>query len=224
MKQIFNGSFPSFFTLHKEFNTKQGFCLMENWSVAFQHQEFLFLWLTMNMSFWNRPAIGFLPWTGNAITILYLNFILNPQLGWNMWQTPLILFIQMKQREECFHLHQGKRFNAASLDYSILSFLHKNSYSHWIVDKVIGQEVYRNIGFSLTAIFITVLLFLLSLKCSIMVIICLSFTIIEVAGFMHFWGLTLDVISCNTLVVAVGLCVDFSVHIAHRFLASPGDR
>ena len=41
---------------------------------------------------------------------------------------------------------------------------------------------------------------------------------------MHFWGLTLDVVSCNILVICVGLCVDFSVHIAHRFLATPGDR
>merc|ERR1711915_186287 len=49
-------------------------------------------------------------------------------------------------------------------------------------------------------------------------------TIIEVAGFMHFWGLTVDVISCNTLVISVGLCVDFSAHIAHRFLMTSGTR
>lgn len=97
-------------------------------------------------------------------------------------------------------------------------------YSNWIVDKVIGKEIYQNIGCSLVAIFITVLIFLCSLRCSIMVILCVGVTIIEVAGFMHFWGLTLDIISCNTLVIAVGLCVDFSVHIAHRFLATPGDK
>ena len=87
-----------------------------------------------------------------------------------------------------------------------------------------GQEIYQNIGSSLVAIFFTVLVFLASIRCSIMVILCVGITIVEVAGFMHFWGLTLDVISCNTLVIAVGLCVDFSVHIAHRFLATPGDR
>eukprot|EP00090_Calanus_glacialis_P022071 TRINITY_DN34049_c0_g1_i2.p1 TRINITY_DN34049_c0_g1~~TRINITY_DN34049_c0_g1_i2.p1 ORF type:complete len:564 (-),score=121.57 TRINITY_DN34049_c0_g1_i2:171-1631(-) len=97
-------------------------------------------------------------------------------------------------------------------------------YSNWIVDKVIGQEIYQNMGSSLVAIFFTVLVFLASIRCSIMVILCVGITIVEVAGFMHFWGLTLDVISCNTLVIAVGLCVDFSVHIAHRFLATPGDR
>ena len=42
---------------------------------------------------------------------------------------------------------------------------------------------------------------------------------IQVAGFMHFWDLTIDVISCNTLVISIGLCVDFSAHIAHGFLS-----
>ena len=36
---------------------------------------------------------------------------------------------------------------------------------------------------------------------------------------MHFWDLTIDVISCNTLVISIGLCVDFSAHIAHGFLS-----
>ena len=41
---------------------------------------------------------------------------------------------------------------------------------------------------------------------------------------MHFWGLTVDVFSCNTLVISIGLCVDFSAHIAHGFLSTSGDR
>ena len=58
---------------------------------------------------------------------------------------------------------------------------------------------------------------------------------------MHFWGLTVDVITCNTLVsrhkidpnrgnvflcqvISIGLCVDFSAHIAHYFLSSHGNR
>ena len=35
---------------------------------------------------------------------------------------------------------------------------------------------------------------------------------------MHFWGLTIDTVSCNNLIIAIGLCVDYSAHIAHRFL------
>ena len=28
--------------------------------------------------------------------------------------------------------------------------------------------------------------------------------------------------SCNNLIIAIGLCVDYSAHIAHRFLIEPG--
>jgi len=97
-------------------------------------------------------------------------------------------------------------------------------YANWVTDKVIQRELYRNIGSSILAIFLTILLFLGSFRGALFVIFCVTATIIEVAGFMHFWGLTVDVITCNTLVISIGLCVDFSAHIAHYFLASHGDR
>lgn len=97
-------------------------------------------------------------------------------------------------------------------------------YSNWETDKVIGSELYQNMVSSLIAIFLTVLIFLGSLRGACIVIFCVAATIIEVAGFMHFWGLTVDVISCNTLVISIGLCVDFSAHIAHGFLSHHGTR
>ena len=56
------------------------------------------------------------------------------------------------------------------------------------------------------------------------VFFCVAATIVNVAGFMHFWGLTIDMITCNCLVISIGLCVDFSVHIAHAFQIGKGDR
>ena len=43
-------------------------------------------------------------------------------------------------------------------------------------------------------------------------------------GFMHFWGLTIDVVSSVLVIVSTGLCVDFSVHVAHAFLSNEGTR
>jgi len=97
-------------------------------------------------------------------------------------------------------------------------------YANWVTDKVIQWELYRNIGSSILAIFLTILLFLGSFRGALFVLFCVTATIVEVAGFMHFWGLTVDVITCNTLVISIGLCVDFSAHIAHYFLTSRGDR
>jgi len=39
---------------------------------------------------------------------------------------------------------------------------------------------------------------------------------------MHFWGLTVDVISCVNLEIAIGLTVDYSAHVAHTFLIQKG--
>ena len=95
-------------------------------------------------------------------------------------------------------------------------------YANWLADKVIEQELFQNLGCAIAAIFITVLLFLASLRGALLVIFCVVSTITEVAGFMHLWGLTMNVLTCMTLVISVGLCVDFSAHIVHFFLAASG--
>ena len=42
-------------------------------------------------------------------------------------------------------------------------------------------------------------------------------------GFMHFWGLTIDVVAATNIIISVGLCVDFSAHIAHSFMHQRSD-
>lgn len=37
---------------------------------------------------------------------------------------------------------------------------------------------------------------------------------------MHVWGLTIDVVSCIGLQLAVGLCVDYAAHIGHTFMTT----
>ena len=41
---------------------------------------------------------------------------------------------------------------------------------------------------------------------------------------MHFWGLTIDTVSCINLVLAIGLCVDYAAHIGHTFMTKKGTR
>ena len=40
---------------------------------------------------------------------------------------------------------------------------------------------------------------------------------------LFFWGMTIDTISCMCIVLIVGLCVDYSVHIAHAFNVARGE-
>ena len=53
-----------------------------------------------------------------------------------------------------------------------------------------------------------------------MAILAILLTLTDIIGFLHFWGITIDIISCINIVLAIGLCVDYSVHICHAFLVA----
>ena len=79
-------------------------------------------------------------------------------------------------------------------------------------------------GLSLLCVFITTVLLIQNIPACVLVLSCVFLTLVNVGGFIHFWGLTIDVISCVNLVIAVGLCVDYSAHIAHCFMAQTGEK
>ena len=74
----------------------------------------------------------------------------------------------------------------------------------------------------MAAIFIVVLVLLANLSICIMVLLTVIFTLVDIVGFLHFWNITIDIISCVNIVLAIGLCVDYSVHIGHAFLVARG--
>merc|ERR1711902_73305 len=49
-------------------------------------------------------------------------------------------------------------------------------------------------------------------------------TLVDIVGYLYFWDITIDIVSCINIVISVGLCVDYSVHIGHCFVVSPGTR
>ena len=97
-------------------------------------------------------------------------------------------------------------------------------YAAWETDEVIAEEVYRNISLALLCVFLSTLLFIADLRGAVIIIFVVFITLVDVGGFLHFWGITIDTVSCNNLVIAIGLCVDYSVHVTHRFLNEPGSR
>ena len=74
----------------------------------------------------------------------------------------------------------------------------------------------------MVCVFCVTLLLLCNIQICIMVILIVVCTLTDIIGFLHFWGMTIDIISCINIVLAVGLCVDYSVHIGHAFLISKG--
>ena len=97
-------------------------------------------------------------------------------------------------------------------------------YSAWETDEVISFELYRNIGLALLCVFVVTLIFICDFVGALMIILCVFLTLVNVGGFMHFWGLTIDTVSCNNLIIAIGLCVDYSAHVTHRYLGESGTK
>jgi len=103
-------------------------------------------------------------------------------------------------------------------------FPYAYGYAAWETDEVIAEEVYRNIAVAVVCVFLTTLIFICNLRGALLIISCVLLTLVNVGGFMHFWGLTIDTVSCNNLIIAIGLCVDYSAHVTHRFLVETGSK
>ena len=96
------------------------------------------------------------------------------------------------------------------------AFSHSLVYAAWETDEIIGGELWRNLGLALLAVLVVTLLLLGSVRLCILVLATVLLTLVDLIGFLHFWGITIDIISCINVILAVGFCVDYSCHIAHR--------
>ena len=84
--------------------------------------------------------------------------------------------------------------------------------------EVITTELMRNILLALVAIFACTLLLIANLFTSLIVVVNVFITLVNVGGFMHFWGLTIDTSSAVLLTVAMGLAVDYAAHVGEFIL------
>ncbi len=106
------------------------------------------------------------------------------------------------------------------VNFTTKSFTYAENYAAWETDEVIGFELGRNLGLASAAIFLITLAMLADLKLCCLVLLTVGLTIVDVIGMIYFWGLTIDTVSCMGIIVVVGLCVDYSAHIAHSFRVS----
>ena len=95
-------------------------------------------------------------------------------------------------------------------------------YTAWETDEIIGFEMMRNIGLALACVFLITLILLGNFPICLLVLNNVAITVADIVGFLHFWGITIDIVSCINIVLAIGLCVDYSVHIGHAYLIAKG--
>jgi len=112
----------------------------------------------------------------------------------------------------------------SSFNFSGNVFPMTTEYATWETDEVITRELLRNLGLALGCVLITTLILLADLTGSLFVLLSVVLTLVDICGFMHYWGLTIDVVSSVMVIIAIGLCVDYSAHICHTFLTISGSR
>ncbi|XP_045592729.1 patched domain-containing protein 3 isoform X2 [Procambarus clarkii] len=97
-------------------------------------------------------------------------------------------------------------------------------YSSWETNKVIMVELVRNLSLAIVAVFLMTLVLIANLITSCYVLLSVTITLVNVMALMTWWDLTIDIITCINLVLCIGLCVDYSAHIALHFMQVRGSR
>lgn len=95
-------------------------------------------------------------------------------------------------------------------------------FGNWITDEIIDAELLRNISLALICVMFCTVLLVMNLNVCFWIFSCVILTLVNVCGLMYKWGLTIDMVSCIALQLAVGLCVDYAAHIGHTFLVTSG--
>lgn len=104
------------------------------------------------------------------------------------------------------------------------SFAYAPTYGNWALFEVVEREAFTNIGLALAAVFVVVLVFLANLGIAITVVVHVALVLLAVLGIMVYWDVSLDSVSLVNLVLAIGLSVDYSCHVAHAFMHKQGTR
>jgi len=87
---------------------------------------------------------------------------------------------------------------------------------------IVRQEAYTNIILAVVAVFIITIFFLNHIWCALLVTINVTMVLIDVVALMWLWDLSVNSVSIVNLVLAIGLAVDYSAHVAHAFMSATG--
>eukprot|EP00732_Lithocolla_globosa_P000739 Lithocolla_globosa_v1_NODE_277_length_4701_cov_11.244081.p1 type:complete len:945 gc:universal NODE_277_length_4701_cov_11.244081:4573-1739(-) len=117
-----------------------------------------------------------------------------------------------------------RSLRAQVFDFEYESFPWSFSYIEWEQNAVVSDETARNLGLAFGVVFLITLILLANFFLAGLVMLMVASTIIMILGGMYLWGLSLDSVTVVNLVLAIGLSVDYTVHMAHCFMLKKGTR
>lgn len=92
-------------------------------------------------------------------------------------------------------MDESKRI-VASGEIDGLTIVWSKMFASWVTDKVIAQEVTRNILLALVCVMGMTTLLIAEPQTCFWILLCVLLTLLDVCGFMFYWGLTIDIVSC----------------------------
>ena len=90
-------------------------------------------------------------------------------------------------------------------------------FAHVVVDLTVNNLIFAALGV------FAMLCLLFDFRLTVFILICIVFIDVDLMGWMNITGTPLDIITYGILVMAVGLTVDYIIHIAHAIGHVNGD-
>ena len=100
------------------------------------------------------------------------------------------------------------------MSYDVVAIRHRSLL------QLIVSELIRNMVLTFIVISAITFILVVNVRMALIVVLCVAFTIINVIGYAHFSGLTIEIVTSMILIMAVGLALDYSAHIAVAFITS----
>ncbi|XP_033117064.1 NPC intracellular cholesterol transporter 1-like [Anneissia japonica] len=104
------------------------------------------------------------------------------------------------------------------------AFAFSKPYFYYETNKIIKKELWRNLGLASICVLLVILLLLANGNACVLVFFSVVLTLVDVAGFIHHWGLSIDTVVTVMLIVSIGIAVDYSAHIGHTFMTVTGTK
>jgi predicted RND superfamily exporter protein len=102
-------------------------------------------------------------------------------------------------------------------------FPYSTAFLYWEENGIIDVELIRNMIIACGTIFTIIAALIPYPRVAVLVTINIGAAILEIIGFAHYWGVTMNGVSTIYFLICVGLSVDYSVHVAHCFVNSSGE-
>lgn len=101
-------------------------------------------------------------------------------------------------------------------------FPYSFNFLYWEEVGIIDFELIRNLCICGGVICGIIAILIPNVRIAIVVILNIAISVVEILGLLYWWGVTISGVSTIYILISVGLCVDYSAHIAHIFVISCG--